>query len=47
MNSPIVRMATSSNASRAGFIAAGLTVAGIAIAQSFSIVLGWVVASVI
>jgi threonine/homoserine/homoserine lactone efflux protein len=47
MNSPIIRMATSTNAVRNGFFAAGLTVAGIAAVQTFWIVLAWIVASVI
>ena len=40
-------MATSTNAIRAGFIAAGLTIAGIVILQSFSVVMAWIVAFVI
>lgn len=47
MNSPIIRLATSTNAVRKGFFAAGLTVAGIAVVQSFWIALVWIVASVI
>jgi len=47
MNSPIVRLATSTTATRLGFFAAGLTVAGLAILQSFSTVLAWIVAFVV
>ena len=47
MNSPIVRLATSTHATRLCFFAAGLTIAGIAIIQSFSIVLAWIAAVVI
>jgi hypothetical protein len=47
MNSPILRMATSTNAIRGGFIAAGLTIAGIVFFQSFSVVTAWIVALVI
>jgi hypothetical protein len=44
MNSPIIRLATSTTAVRDGFFAAGLTVAGL---QTFWIVLAWIVASVV
>ena len=47
MNSPIIRMAYSSEAVRAGFIAAGLTVAGVAVLQTLAIVLFWIVAGVV
>ena len=47
MNSPIIRMANSTEAVRAGFLAAGLTVAGVAVLQAFAIVLFWIVAGVI
>jgi hypothetical protein len=44
MNSPILRMATSTTAVRGGFIAAGLTIAGIVFFQSISVVTAWIVA---
>jgi hypothetical protein len=47
MNSPIVRLATSTHATRLGFFAAGLTIAGIAIIQSFSIMLAWIASFIV
>lgn len=47
MNSPILRMATSTDACRSGFFAAGLTVAAVAVVQTFSTLLSWVVMSVL
>lgn len=47
MNSPIIRLATSTNAVRDGFFAAGLTIAGIAAMQTFAMLLSWIVAGVI
>lgn len=47
MNSPIIRMANSSEAVREGFLAAGITVAGVAVLQALAIVLSWIVASVV
>ncbi|HEY4981077.1 MAG TPA: hypothetical protein VII24_03835 [Pseudolabrys sp.] len=47
MNSPILRVAKSTPAVQNGFFAAGLTVAGIAVGQSFMIVLSWIVSAVV
>ncbi len=47
MNSPIIRMATSTHAVSTGFLAAGLTVTGVAFLQSVSTLLAWIVASVV
>ena len=46
MNS-ILRLATGTPAVQDGFFAAGLTIAGTAVVQSFAIVLGWIVSDVI
>jgi hypothetical protein len=47
MNSSILRLAKSTPAVQDGFFAAGLTIAGIAVVQSFAIVLSWIVSAVI
>ena len=47
MNSSILRLAKSTPAVQDGFFAASLTIAGIAVVQSFAIVLSWIVSAVI
>jgi hypothetical protein len=47
MNSSILRIPKSTPAVQDGFFAAGLPIAGIAVVQSFVIVLSWIVSAVI
>lgn len=45
MNSPILRLAKSTPAVEDGFLAAGITVTGVALLQSFIVVMTWIFSS--